>query len=708
MEAALYMNRELSWLEFNRRVLEEAQDPEVPLLERLKFLAIVSSNLDEFFMVRVAALQRRVMVGDTSAGPDGLSPLETLHAIAERARELSDEQHHVFLHELAPLMAAEGIHLVKPPAVSDEQRSFLEDYLHRVIVPVLTPLAMDPGHPFPHLGNRSIYLVASIRANSASLLPDTQLALVHVPSQVVPRFVALPGPSGEQHFMLLEDVVRMFLPRLYRGYDVLSCHALRVTRDAAIDTVRGGKTTDLLSNVEAGLRERRMGSAVRLQYDRGLPADVLAVLVPALELDPEDLYPGEGFPAFADLFQLYSALNLPHLKDVAMKPRPVPGFEAGADLWATIRAGDVMVHHPYESFDVVTRFVREAAIDPKVLAIKMTLYRVSPTSPIAQALTLAAEQGKNVAVLVELQARFDEEANIRWARALEAVGAHVVYGLPGYKTHCKACLVVRQEDDGIRRYCHVATGNYNAKTAGLYTDLGLFTCRDTFGADLTELFNTLTGYMRPRAMHHMLMAPTDLRNGLVARVRREADNARAGRPAKMILKMNSLVDPVLIEELYEASRAGVDIELIVRGISCLRPGVAGASERIRLISIIDRYLEHARVFYFENAGDPEYWMASADWMPRNLDHRVELAFPVLDPNLRLELRRVLDVQLADTEKAREIRADGSSQRLRATSGTGKRSQELLHAPPPSAAVKRDRSRAGGALQTSPIFAIEPV
>jgi len=701
MTSSLYTNRELSWLEFNGRVLEEAEDPNVPLLERLKFLAIVSSNLDEFFMVRVATLRRQVSQGELAPGPDGLSPRETLRAVTARARELSDQQHRCFLHELTPLLAAHGIELVRPSAVSEAQLAFLDDYVQRVVVPVLTPLAMDPGHPFPHLGNRAIYLVASIRTNAPSLLPDTQLALVHVPSQVVPRFVALPSPAEQHHFMLLEDVVRLFLPRLYQGYDVLSCHAIRVTRDAAIDGARA-QAADLLSHVEAGLRERRMASAVRLQYDHDLPPDVLSVLLPELELESSELYPGEGFTAFADLFQLYAALDLPDLKDRPLRALPVPAFENAPDLWTAIRRGDVLVHHPYQSFDVVTRFVQEAALDPKVLAIKMTLYRVSPSSPIAQALSLAAEQGKQVAVLVELQARFDEEANIRWARALEAVGAHVVYGLPGYKTHCKACLVVRQDDDGIRRYCHLATGNYNARTAGLYTDLGLFTCRDAFGEDLTELFNTLTGYMRPRPLHHLVLAPTDLRNVLAARVRREVEHARAGLPARIVLKMNSLVDTALIDELYAANRAGVEILLIVRGICCLRPGVAGVSERIRVISIIDRFLEHARVFYFENAGESEYWLASADWMPRNLDHRVEVAFPVLDSGLRAELQHILDIQLADTEKARELEADGSSRRLRDQSGAGQRSQELLQSRAPT--PRRDRARQA---PTAPVFAIEP-
>jgi polyphosphate kinase len=368
-------------------------------------------------------------------------------------------------------------------------------------------------------------------------------------------------------------------------------------------------------------------------------------------------------------------VDLPRLKDRPLAPQPVAAFETAPDLWSAIRGGDVLVHHPYHSFDAVTRFVHEAAVDPKVLAIKMTLYRVSPASPIAQALRLAAERGKEVAVLVELQARFDEEANIRWARALEAVGAHVVYGLVGYKTHCKACLVVRQEPDGIRRYCHLATGNYNVRTAGVYGDLGMFTCRESFGEDLTELFNLLTGYTHPRRFNHLVVAPTDLRDGLVMRIRREAEHARAGRPARIIAKVNSLVDPTLIEELYRASGAGVQIDLIIRGICCLRPGVPGLSDRIRAVSIVDRFLEHARIFYFGNHEAPEYLLASADWMPRNLDRRVEIAFPVLDPGLRAQIAAILDVQLGDTVKARLIRSDGTSQRIAASPAL--RSQERL-------------------------------
>src|SRR5207253_2645764 len=490
MNSDAFVNRELSWLEFNRRVLEEAQDPSVPLLERVKFLAIFSSNLDEFFMVRVAALKRRIQAGDQMPGPDGLTPAETIKAVTARVRELVDAQHHCFLGEIQPLLTAAGILLLRPKETSDEQERFLEEYFRRTLLPVLTPLAVDPSHPFPYLGNRSPCLVVSIRPSTPSALLASSLSVIHIPSQVLPRFVALPDSTGKHVFMLRAE----------------------------------------------------------------------------LELSPEDRCEGEDFTAFSDLFQLYTALDLPRLKDRPLPPQPVPAFESALDIWTAIRAGDVLVHHPYHAFDAVTRFVREAAIDPKVLAIKMTLYRVSPASPIAHALRTAVENGKEVTVLVELQARFDEEANIRWARTLEEVGAHVVYGRAGLKTHCKACLVVRQETDGLRRYCHLATGNYNVRTGGVYGDLGLFTSRDSFGEDLTALFNLLTGHTRPRGFHHLLLAPTDLRNGLVERIRREADHARAGRSARIIAKMNGLVDRRLIEELYGASEAGVRIDLIVRGM----------------------------------------------------------------------------------------------------------------------------------------------
>ena len=676
MDANAFVNRELSWLEFNRRVLEEAQDPSVPLLERVKFLSIFSSNLDEFFMVRVATLKRRLHAGEVTVGPDGLTVGESLAAVSARVHELVDEQHRCFLQEVQPLLAAEGIVLLRPKELSGEQQRFLEEYFRRTLLPVLTPLAVDPGHPFPYLGNRSMCLVASIRPAAPSALPHSSLAIIHIPSQVLPRFVPLPDAHGRHVFILLEDVIRLQLPSLYSGYDILSSHAIRVTRDA--DLTMRARPEDLLASVEESLRERRLGSAVRLQYDADLPSDVLALLTDELELQPEDLYEGEGFTAFSDLMQLYTGLDVPRLRDTPRVPHPVPAFEAAPDMWSAIRARDVLVHHPYHSFDAVTRFVREAAVDPKVLAIKMTLYRVSPASPIAHALHTAVENGKEVAVLVELQARFDEEANIRWARALEEVGAHVVYGLVGYKTHCKACLIVRQEVDGIRRYCHLATGNYNVRTGGIYEDLGLFTSREAFGEDLTQLFNLLTGYTRPHGFRHLVMAPTNLRDALVERIRREAEHARSGRPARIIAKLNALVDRRLIEELYAASGAGVRIDLIVRGICCLRPEVPGLSENIRVISIVDRYLEHARVFCFDNAGAPEYLLASADWMPRNLDRRVEIAFPVLDPALQARVRQILDIQLVDTVKARRILGDGTSVRVAAEGRTPVRSQDRLY------------------------------
>jgi polyphosphate kinase len=642
----------------------------------VKFLAIFSANLDEFFMVRVATLKRRLHAGDQTAGPDGLTPAETVKAVAARVRALVDAQRRCFAEEIRPLLAAEGIVLLRATELTEEQERFLQEYVRRALLPVLTPLAVDPGHPFPYLGNRSLCLVASLRPSAPSALPPSSLCVIHVPSQVLPRFVALPGRSGQRVFMVLEDVMRLHLPSICTGYDILSSHAIRVTRDA--DLRPRGRPEDLLASLEEGLRERRLGAAVRLQYDADLPRAILATLLDELQLAPEDLYEGEGFTAFSDLLQLYAAIDLPRLKDRPRPPRPVPAFESASDIWSAIRARDVLVHHPYQTFDAVTRFVREAADDPAVLAIKMTLYRVSPASPIAHALRTAVENGKEVAVLVELQARFDEEANIRWARTLAEVGAHVVYGRPGFKTHCKACLVVRQEADGLRRYCHLATGNYNARTGGVYSDLGLFTSRDSFGADLTELFNVLTGSTRPPGFHHLLLAPGNLRDGLIERIRREADHARAGRPARIVAKMNGLVDRRLIEELYDASEAGVTIDLIVRGICCLRPEVPGLSSRIRVISIVDRYLEHARIFYFENATEPEYLLASADWMPRNLDRRVEIAFPVLDPGLQTQIGEMLDIQLADTVKARRILPDGSSVRIRSARAGALRSQDRLY------------------------------
>jgi polyphosphate kinase len=530
MDATTYINRELSWLDFNRRVLQEAKDESVPLLERVKFLSIFSANLDEFFMVRVARLKRLIREGDLTAAPDGLTPAESLTAISKRVHELAEEQHQCFLNTILPQLTGEEIHLVRTEEMSREQERFLEEFFHRTLYPIVTPLAIDPGHPFPYLANRSLCLIFSLRATIASRLPHTDLSVVHIPTHVAPRFIALPTREGQHAFVMLEDVLRQYLPRQYHGFEILSCHAIRVTRDADFLIPRR-RDEDLLGAIEEGVRERRMGDAVRLQYDTDVPTKIVGKLVEELELGGADLYPGTGFTAFTDLLQLYTSVNAARLKDRPRTPISIPAFDRAPDIWSAIHAGDVLAFHPYQSFDAVTRFVEEAAKDPKVLAIKMTLYRVSPSSPIAQALTRAAEAGKEVSVLVELQARFDEEANITWARALEEVGAHVVYGLVGYKTHCKLCLVVRQETDGIRRYCHLATGNYNARTSGVYSDIGLFTSKESFGQDLTELFNLLTGYTRPQKFNHLLLAPLGLREHFLTHIRKETDNARAGRPA---------------------------------------------------------------------------------------------------------------------------------------------------------------------------------
>jgi polyphosphate kinase len=677
MDANTYVNRELSWLEFNRRVLEEANDEAVPLLERVKFLSIFSSNLDEFFMVRVARLKRLVRESDVTAGPDGLTPAETLSAISKRAHQLAEEQHLCFLNTILPKLTSEGIHLIHPEEMSGEQERFLEDYFHRTLYPIVTPLAIDPGHPFPYLANRSLCLIFSLRATITSRLPHTDLSVVHIPTHVVHRFITLPARDGQHAFMLLEDVLRQYLPRLYHGFEILSCHAIRVSRDADFLIPRR-RDEDLLGAIEQGIRERRMGAAVRLQYDTDLPMRIVGKLVEELELGVEDLYPGTGFTAFTDLIQLYASINAGRLKDRPQPSISVATFDRAPDIWSAIRGGDVLTFHPYESFDAVTRFVEEAAKDPKVLAIKMTLYRVSPASPIAQALTKAAEAGKEVSVLVELQARFDEEANITWARALEEVGAHVVYGLVGYKTHCKACLIVRQEADGIRRYCHLATGNYNVRTAGIYSDLSLFTCKESFGQDLTELFNLLTGYTRPQKFNHLHLAPLGLRDYFVMHIRQEADHARAGRPARIIAKVNSLIDPALIDELYLASQAGVQIDLIVRGMCSLRPGVPEVSDRIRVLSVVDRYLEHARIFCFHNNGEPLYLLASADWMQRNFDRRVEIAFPILEPALQERIKEILEIQIADTVKAWWMQPDGHYRRGAANGSVPLRSQERLY------------------------------
>jgi len=678
---AHYLNRELSWLDFNERVLAEAEDPTVPLLERVKFLAIVSNNWDEFFMVRVAGIWRQIDAGIVQPGPDGRTPSQLLEVLSRRIHDLALRQHRLFHQTIKSQLQEEGIQILKPDDLDQSQRDFARDYFEHKLLPLTTPLAVDPGHPFPRLGNRTLLLIAQL-APMQNLevedLPVSELAIIHVPTFGSPRFLRVPSAPDTQAFVMLEDVVRMHLDQVFQGYAILNCHALRVTRDSDLP-VEEDPSEDLMKMVEENLRSRRRGAVVRLQYEEGLNPSLLEMLIRELELTPEDLYPTEGFAAFSDLMQLYAQLDIPRLKDPPWPPLPVPQLDPHTSLFEAIAGQDILLLHPYQSFDdSVVRFVREAADDPKVLGIKMALYRISAASPIAAALELAAERGKQVAAVVELRARFDEEANIAWARRMEKAGVHVVYGMPTFKTHVKVCLVIRQEADGIRRYCHFSTGNYNEYTARLYCDIGLFTARPEFGEDLSNLFNLLTGYTRLPRLSRLIIAPQQFRRALSDRIDRERRHALAGRPARMILKMNALVDPPMIQRLYEANRDGVTIDLLVRGACSLRAGIPGLSERIRVVSIIDRFLEHARVYHFQNDGDPETLLASGDLVPRNLDYRVEVAFPLVDPSIAAQVVELLELQLRDSAKGHVLGPDGAAQRAGNLPGLPVRSQALTY------------------------------
>ena len=671
------LNRELSWLDFNARVVEEAEDPSVPLLERVKFLSIVSHNWDEFFSVRVAGIWRQIDAGITTPGPDGLTPRQLLSRVSERIHAYSTRQHKLFHEVLQPMLEKEGVFLRRPDELEEGQRLFVEDYFRSTLLPLITPLAVDTGHPFPRISSESLVLAVELEAGEAARaesLPVSELAFIPVPLAVAPRFLRVPSEPGTFVFASLEDIIRAHLDALFVGYAVKNCHTIRVTRDADLP-LEEDPEEDLLKTIEESLRDRRRGAIVRLQFEQGLPESLLRVLREELELEPEDLYPTNGFTAFSDLMQLVTQVDLPKLKDVPLPPLPVPELEASDSIFDVLQRCDVLLQHPYQSFDdSVIRFVREAADDPKVLGIKVTLYRTSAKSRIALALERAAEGGKQVAAIVELRARFDEAANIAWARRLEKAGVHVVYGLPGFKTHLKACLVVRQEGERIRRYCHLSTGNYSEGTARLYTDFGLLTADPELGEELSRVFNLLTGYTRPGPLKRLLLAPLGLRSGLLTRIEREREHAREGRPARIVFKMNALVDPPVIQALYDASADGVKVDLIVRGICCLKPGVPGLSENIRVLSILDHFLEHARVYHFSNGGAPETYLSSADLMPRNLDHRVELAFPVRDPALAAEVVELLELQLADTVKGRVLGPEGQVLRRGLEEGPAVRSQ----------------------------------
>ncbi|MBL8176225.1 MAG: polyphosphate kinase 1 [Bryobacterales bacterium] len=657
-DPALYVNRELSLLEFQRRVLEEAEDAANPLLERVKFLSILGSNLDEFFMVRVAGLKNQVDAGISDTGPDGMTPGQQLDAIRSRVLELMAKAH-ICRRALFEELAGHGISVLDYEKLDDAQRGYADRYFLDTVYPVLTPLAFDPGRPFPHISNLSLNLSVLIRDTKG----DEHFARLKVPDslpQLLPLQKAAKLNGRPVSFVWLEQVIQANLQHLFPGMEVVESHPFHVTRDAdtAIQELEAG---DLLDMVEEGVRNRRFGAVVRLKVNPAMPESLLEILRENLEIEDSDIYRVDGPLAMVRL-RAIGGLDRPALKEAPFVPA---GLTAGEDedIFAMIRRSDQMLHHPFDSFQPVLDFLRAAARDPNVLAIKMTLYRVGKNAPVVEALLDAMENGKQVAVLVELKARFDEESNIGWARAMEREGVHVVYGLMGLKIHAKVALVVRREGDVIRRYVHLSTGNYNAVTAHLYTDMGMFTCDPEIGADASDLFNYLTGYSAKSDYRKLLVAPINLRKRLEGLIQREMQHAKEGREARLIFKMNALGDAKFIRLLYEASQAGVKIDLIVRGICCLRPGIAGVSENITVRSIVGRFLEHTRIFYFANAGEEEVYLASSDLMPRNINRRVEAIFPVTKGTFVRQLReKVLAAYLADNVKARLMQPDGSYRR----------------------------------------------
>jgi polyphosphate kinase len=661
----LYLNRELSLLAFQRRVLEEAEDESNPLLERMKFLSILGSNLDEFFMVRVAGLAAQLDAGTVEVGPDRMSPRAQLVSIRREVKKLMSEAHRC-LEKLTKALEAEGIFVPSFEDLSDTQKRRVGDYFAQTVFPVLTPLAFDPGRPFPHISNLSLNLAVLIRDQEG----NEHFARVKVPDSL-PQLVPLSGArttvkrsAKRTELVWLEEIIAAHLSDLFPGMQIVESHPFHVTRDADM-AIKELEAEDLLETIEEGVRQRKFGSVVRLIVTQDMPAPILEILMSNLEVGTSEVYRMRRPLSLKRLFSLYN-VDRADLKDAPFVPAISPALVETSDeedLFALIRRGDIFLHHPFDSFQPVVEFLRKAARDPSVLAIKVCLYRVGRNSPIVEALLEAVEEDKQVAVLVELKARFDEESNIEWAKALEKAGAHVVYGLIGLKIHCKVALVVRREQDRIARYLHLSTGNYNAVTAHLYTDMGMFTADPEIASDVSNLFNYLTGYSYKSDYKRLLVAPVNLRSRLNALIEREVEHAAAGRKAHLMFKMNALVDPKMIRALYRASRAGVKIQLLVRGICCLRPGVRGISDNIEVISVVGRFLEHSRVYYFHNDGEEELYIGSADLMPRNIDHRVEVLAPVRDPAIVREIRdKVLPVYLADNVKARVMLSNAYTKR----------------------------------------------
>jgi len=663
-DPSLFINRELSLLDFQRRVLEEAQDPTNPPLDRVMFLSFVGSNVDEFFMVRVAGLKRQIEKGVMDSGPDAMTPAEQLRAIRASVIRLNRAAHDCWSKELVPAMSRAGLRIQNFADLTEEQRNFANAYFQDTIFPTLTPLAFDPGRPFPHISNLSL--------NLAVVLRDSQgvehFARVKIPD-TLPQFVPVtvtPKPKSrtkvvvkEQVFVWIEQVVSANLGALFPGMEMVEAHPFHVTRDADSD-IQDLEAGDLMESVEEGVFQRRFADVVRVEINEAMPASVLEILVTNLELDRDDNYKITGPLSLVRVLGL-ARIDRPDLKYATFVPALPAALlkDDEEDIFATIRRGDVLFHQPFDSFQPIVGMLQKAANDPNVLAIKITLYRVGRNAPVVDALLEAAENGKQVAVLLELKARFDEESNIGWARKLEEYGVHVVYGLLGLKVHCKAALIVRKEGDVIRRYAHLSTGNYNSVTAQLYTDVGMLTCDPEIGADCSDLFNFLTGYSAKSAYRKLLVAPVSLRERFEELLQREIDHQKAGRPAHLILKMNSLVDRKMIQLLYQASQAGVKVDLLVRGICCLRPHVPGVSDNIQVTSIVGRFLEHSRIYYFRNGGDEEIYLGSADLMPRNLNRRVETLFPVRDKGLIRVLKDdILGTYMKDQAKARHMHADG--------------------------------------------------
>lgn len=651
-----FTNRELSWLAFNKRVLSEAKDNHLPLMERLKFLSITASNLDEFFMVRVASLKDQVNAGYTKKDIAGMTSKEQIDAILKETHKFTTAQYNTYNRSFLPSLKKNGLKIVTEfEKLTEEQADYVDNYFQKEVFPVLTPMAVDSSRPFPLIRNRSLNIGALLMDKKKKGTID--FATVQVPS-VLPRVVTIPTDGDNcTTVILLEQIIEKNIQKLFLNYRVLCQAPFRVMRNADL-SIDEDEAADLLIEIEKQLKKRQWGEAIRLEVEDNIDKRLLKTLRKELNLSEDAIFKINGPLDLTFLMKVYDIEGFDHLKEPKYIPQQPKMLDASRDLFEQIREHDILLHHPYETFDPVVNFVKKAASDPNVLAIKQTLYRVSSHSPIIASLAQAAENGKQVSVLVELKARFDEENNIVWAKKLEKAGCHVIYGLVGLKTHSKITLVVRKEEDGIRRYVHLGTGNYNDSTAKLYTDMGMFTSKTRYGEDATAVFNMLSGYSEPLVWNKLSLAPLWLRGKFLSLIEREKEHAKNGRTARIIAKMNSLCDPGIIEALYDASEAGVEIDLIVRGICCLRAGIKGLSEHIRVRSIVGTFLEHSRIFYFENNGNAEYYMGSADWMPRNLDKRVEILFPVEDPILQEEIYHILHIQLSDTKKAHLLMPDG--------------------------------------------------